>query len=121
LPSTEWTDEGDDSTGALVPTFGSDADSECVYCSGMTDRMTAEMLYMSQGWDYYYCYQCRGWFKRHYADRRVFLAVKDRAEIRHLTWFYTKNTEYWYEQRRFLELLGTAWRVVEKRLPHVLS
>lgn len=83
--------------------------------------MTAEMMYVSQGWDYYYCYRCRGWFKRHYSDHRVFLAVKDRAEIRRLTWIYTKNMEYWYEQRRFFERLGTAWHVVERRLPHARS
>lgn len=61
------------------------------------------MLYTSQRWDFYYCYRCRRWFKRYYDDRRVFLPVKDAAEIRYLTWFHFTHLQSVYDRKKFRE------------------
>jgi hypothetical protein len=120
LPSSnDRVDERDSDASAdtTMSVFAIYANSKCVFCSGATEKKTAEMLYMSQEWDYYYCYICRGWFQRYFDDARIFLPVKDKAEIKHLTWFYVTHMESAYERRKFRERMESVWRVVERRLP----
>jgi hypothetical protein len=108
----------DSSAGANGSTFDAYADHACVLCSGVAEKRTAELIYMSQQWDYFYCYRCRGWFKRHYGDPRVYLPVRDKAQIKHLTWFYTSHLESVYERRKFFATMENVWRVLERRLLH---
>ena len=99
--------------------FGIYADSECFRCAKITERKTAELLYMSSQWDYYYCYRCRGWFKKPFMEKRVVLPVTDRKVIRHLTWMYTSHMDAVHENRRLLERMESVWRGFERRLSHV--
>jgi hypothetical protein len=119
LPSSDWADEQDREARAetTISGFARFANSECVLCSEVTERKTAEMLHMSQEWDYYYCYRCRGWFKRYFLDSKIFLPVKEKSEIRRLTWFYVTHMESLHEWRKFRDRVGSVWRVVDRRLP----
>ena len=99
--------------------FGIYADSECFRCAKITERKTAELLYMSSQWDYYYCYRCRGWFKKPFMEKRVVLPVTDRKVIRHLTWMYTSHMEAIHENRKLIERMESVWRGLERRLQHV--
>ena len=99
--------------------FGMYPDSECFRCSDVTRRKTAELLYMSSAWDYYYCYRCRGWFKRPFMKKHVVLPVNDRDVIKHLTWMYTSQMEAVYENRKMLEWVERAVHGLERRLMHV--
>ncbi|MDA4132635.1 MAG: hypothetical protein OK454_05860 [Thaumarchaeota archaeon] len=121
MPSSDWADERDRETSADTTTsgFARYANHDCVFCSEVTGRKTAEMLYMSQEWDYYYCYKCRGWFKRYFLDPKVFLPVRERSEVRRLTWFYVTHVESLHEWRKFRDRVESVWRVVDRRLPHV--
>lgn len=96
--------------------FGAHADSPCIFCSSAADTRTAEQLYASSEWDYYYCYRCRGWFRRFYRDPNVFVPVKDRMDIRFLTWHYAMQVQSMYEMKRMGEGMRTFWRFVERRL-----
>jgi hypothetical protein len=95
------------------------ADSECFRCAKITERKTAELLYMSSQWDFYYCYRCRGWFKKPFNEKHVVLPVTDRKVIKHLTWMYTSHMEALYENRKMLERMESVWRGLERRLSHV--
>ena len=120
----DWSGGHDEGSGSGSPpfgTFGVYADSECFRCSQVTVGKTAEMLYMSSEWDYYYCYRCRGWFKRLFSREEVVLPVTDRRVINHLTWMYTSQMEAMYENRRMLEQVARVWHGLERRLPHILS
>jgi hypothetical protein len=99
--------------------FGVYADSECFRCAKITERKTAELLYMSSQWDYYYCYRCRGWFQKHFTEKHVVLPVTDRKVVKHLTWMYTSHMEAVHENRKLLERMESVWRGFERRLSHV--
>ena len=95
--------------------FDQGADSQCVFCQ-IPGRNTAEMLYMSTEWNYFYCYRCRGWFKRHFSDSKSFLPVRSRMEVKRLTWIYTTRMTSVYEVRRLSEGMDDVRRFVGKRL-----
>ena len=115
--SSDWAEERDPrpSGGDRTPGFDAYANSDCVYCAGTTERKTAEMLYMSLKWDYYYCYKCRGWFKRYYGDQKVFLPVRDEVEVRGLTQSYKEQMQSIYERSWFYDKLAGIWHSVGKR------
>ena len=72
---------------------------------------------MSLKWDYYYCYKCRGWFKRYYGDDKVFLPVKSELEIRDLTQSYVERMQAFYERSWLYDKLAGFWHFVGRR-PH---
>ncbi|MGD0636794.1 MAG: hypothetical protein ABSA72_01970 [Nitrososphaerales archaeon] len=118
----DWGGGRDEGGGSPPPgQFGAYADSECFRCSEVTVSKTAEMLYMSSEWDYYYCYRCRGWFKRLFSNEEVVLPVTDRRVISHLTWMYASQMEAIFENRRMLEQVGRVWHGLERRLPRILQ
>jgi hypothetical protein len=41
----------------------------CIRCSSGRPWKTASLVHQASEWDYYYCYQCRHWFSRHYRYR----------------------------------------------------
>jgi len=96
--------------------FSAFADSECFSCSKVTQGKTAELLYTSSDWDYYYCYRCRGWFKRPFAAGNIILAVKDRRQVKQLTWMYTSHMEAMHANRVMVESIGRFWRGLERFL-----
>ncbi len=51
---------------ALARELASDA---CVRCSGLVGWKTAALIYEGLEWKYYYCYECRQWFRRHFRYR----------------------------------------------------
>ncbi len=113
---------GDEGSGSQpFGSFGVHPDSECFRCSEVAVGKTAEMLYMSSEWDYYFCYRCRGWFKRYFSREEVVLPVTDRRVINHLTWMYTSQMEAIYQNRSMIEQVGRVWRGLERRLPRILS
>lgn len=95
--------------------FSKDADEECVFCSKVTEKKTAQMLYASQEWDYYYCYRCRAWFKRYYGDEKVVLPVVDKRDVRQLTWTYVSRMERLQVQNRLSRRMRGAWVGLERR------
>jgi hypothetical protein len=90
--------------------------ASCINCARVTNGKTAELLYASARWDYYYCYRCMGWFKKYFANEKIILPVKDRATIRCLTWVYTRELEAIYERRRFRQTMEGAWRSLGRYL-----
>jgi hypothetical protein len=112
LPSSSDQADGRDSDASVDTTssiFARNANSKCVFCWETTGKKTAEVLYMSQQWDYYYCYSCRGWFKRRFDNPKVFLPVKDKTDIRHLTWFYVAHMQSVYERTKFRDRVENVW------------
>ena len=119
MPASEgWTREPE-GTSSFDSTrfYMRNVDAECIFCRNATEQKTAEMLYMSQEWDYYYCYRCRGWFKRHYGNKKVVLPVRDRRDIRHLTFVYVSNMQRIENNAKFAHSLHGVWRVLGRR-PH---
>lgn len=69
---------------------------------------TAALIYEGLEWKYYYCYECRRWFRRHFRYRYVVAHVEDtnvigllvrqlesrketpEAELESLSWFRKK-------------------------------
>jgi hypothetical protein len=118
LPSTgDWAEERDPraSDDPKPPGFDAYANSDCVYCVGTTEKKTAEVLYMSLRWDYYYCYKCRGWFKRYYGNAKVFLPVRDEREVRSLTQSYLDQMRSIYERGWLYDKLAGYWHTVGRR------
>ena len=97
--------------------FGSNADSDCFRCSGVTEMKTAELLYMSPDWDYYYCYRCRGWFKRPFEDWRTVLPVTDGRVVKQLTWAYTSQLQAVQENRQVVDGMTRLFRGLGRLLP----
>jgi hypothetical protein len=119
LPSTSDREEERDGYARApdgLSGFGRYADSPCIFCSNTTKGRTAEQLYASSEWDYYYCYHCRGWFKQFYRDSKVFLPVREKSEIRFLIWYYGTQMQSSYEMRRMGNGVRTVWHFVEKHL-----
>jgi hypothetical protein len=116
--SSDWAEKGEPHASGDDKTirFDAYANSDCIYCEGTSERKTAEILYMSLKWDYYYCYKCRGWFKRYYFDRKVFLPVKDGMEIRSLTQSYVDQMRSIYERGWLYDKLAGVWHAVGRRL-----
>lgn len=102
----DWNEERDDIVIHHTNQFRYDAgaDSKCRLCAIPGSR-TAECMYSSAEWDYYYCYRCRGWFKVFFRDDRVFIRVKSKNEIRFLTLMYTTRMEFLRASRRPAELV----------------
>ena len=57
------------------------ASESCVRCSRGLPWETAALIYEGLEWKYYYCYQCRRWFRRHYRYRYAVALVDDRNVI----------------------------------------
>ena len=119
MPAAEDSTGGPEGTSSFDSTrfYMRNADTRCVFCWNITERNTAEMLYVSQEWDYYYCYRCRGWFKRHYGNKKVVLPVRDKRDIRHLTFAYVSNMQRIETNAQFARSLHSVWRVFGRR-PH---
>jgi len=96
--------------------YARSADTPCIFCYEVTERPTAEMLYMSQQWDFFYCYRCRGWFKRHYENYKVVLPIRDRRDIRHLTWTYLSRMQRLERNAEFERRVRDVWRAFGKHL-----
>ena len=119
MPSSpgDWTSELDDPSGSSARSlrFDTGADSPCFLCD-IPEEKTAELLYASPQWDYFYCYRCRGWFKRLFGDTRTFLPVRNRTEVRRLTWIYTTRMRSVYELERMSRRMDDMRRFVAGRL-----
>ena len=52
-------------------------------CARCWSRMpkSAAMLYEGPEWKYYYCYECRRWFKRHFRFRYAIAPIDDPRTI----------------------------------------
>ncbi len=53
------------------------ASEACIRCSGRLSWKTAALIYEGSEWKYYYCYECRRWFRRHFRYRYVIALVGD--------------------------------------------
>jgi hypothetical protein len=53
------------------------ASEPCVRCSQSPSWKTAAMVYEGLEWKYYYCYECRRWFRRHFRYRYAIEHVND--------------------------------------------
>ena len=74
------------------------------------------MMETSQ-WSFYYCYKCRGWYRKHYRIRYLEEPIRDKKMIQSLNWFCTSEMQineanleisesirkYWY---RFKDLFS---------------
>jgi len=59
---------------ALAHEWASEA---CVRCSGLIGWKTAALIYEGLEWEYYYCYECKRWFRRHFRLRYAVALVDD--------------------------------------------
>lgn len=41
----------------------------CIRCAAQLNWKTAALIYEGLEWKYYYCYECRRWFRRHFRYR----------------------------------------------------
>ena len=94
--------------------FDQGADSKCLLCPDKDT--TAEAIYAAALWDYYYCYQCRSWFKVRFDRRSVFLPVRERAEVKRLVWIYTTRMASMQELRRLSDNVESLKRYVERHV-----
>jgi len=53
------------------------ASEACIRCSGPFGWKTAALIYEGLEWRYYYCYECRRWFRRHFRYRYAVEFVDD--------------------------------------------
>ncbi len=53
------------------------ASEACIRCSGLVGWKTAALIYEGLEWKYYYCYECRRWFRRHFRFRYAVALVDD--------------------------------------------
>jgi hypothetical protein len=53
------------------------ASESCVRCSWRQSWKTAAMFYEGLEWRYYYCYECRRWFRRHFRYRYAVEYIDD--------------------------------------------
>jgi hypothetical protein len=53
------------------------ASESCVRCPWRRSWKTAAMLYEGLEWKYYYCYECRRWFRRHFRYRYAVEYIDD--------------------------------------------
>jgi hypothetical protein len=98
--------------------FGLNADTECFRCSAVRKGKSAELLYMSALWDYYYCYSCRGWFKRPFRERRMVIPVDDERIVRQLTEMHMWQMESLHQNRVIFESVRRFLRGFERRISH---
>jgi len=61
------------------------ASEPCPRCSRVPNWKTAAMLYEGLEWKYYYCYDCRRWYVRHFRYRYAFANLDDYDVVSMLT------------------------------------
>ncbi len=64
----------------------SEAVESCVNCAGSRKWKTAALIHEGLQWNYYYCYECQGWFARHFRYRYLVAKVVDGNIIKALAW-----------------------------------
>ena len=62
------------------------ADEPCMNCSGGRGWKTSAMLYEGMEWQYYRCYECESWWKRHSKYRYMVFRVSDERTADLLRW-----------------------------------
>lgn len=65
---------------------------ECRICSPLTGELTAMHLLSGSNWEFFYCFNCKNWFKVSERDRSVAFLIKDRKLTLALDYF-TQATE----------------------------
>lgn len=97
------------------------ASEKCVRCSGHGEWKTAAMVYEGLEWKYYYCYDCRRWFKRHFRYRYAVDYVDDPGEVGQLVRQLEAQKEFLEAQlknlSRFRRKLRAASSFFQKYLP----
>ena len=58
------------------------ASETCIRCSMGHGWKTAALIYEGLEWNYLYCYDCKGWFARHYLYRYAVEKVNDPRSIK---------------------------------------
>src|SRR5437773_9518028 len=76
---------------SLLPVNCEDDVKRCVKC--YSGSQTAELIYQSSFWDFYYCFRCRSWFKSSAVGKRITVLITDKSVIKSLTWHYTSNLQ----------------------------
>jgi hypothetical protein len=61
------------------------ASETCMRCAGRHPWKSAALIYETMEWDYFYCHECRKWYKRHFKLRYIVANVDDKRLIRSLT------------------------------------
>lgn len=78
-------DEATEEQGYIDGLARDHATEPCVRCSAGRRWTTAALIYRGLEWEWYYCYDCQRWFKRHFSLRYAVAPVDDRETIRALT------------------------------------
>jgi len=70
------------------------ATEPCINCSGRRVwKNTAALLYEGLQWQYYYCYECRRWWKRHSKYRYLVSPIVDGRIANNLVWRLESDRE----------------------------
>ncbi len=64
----------------------------CIVCNSSLNS-TAELLYQTEFWDFYYCPICCRWFQSSARDSSVAFPVKRKAQERALTLLYDERMQ----------------------------
>jgi len=68
--------------------------AECVSCRPGSGTKTAKLLLETGEWTFYYCYRCRGWFRKHYRIAHLEIPIRDKMLIKSLNWFYMSEMQF---------------------------
>ena len=97
------------------------ASEACIRCSGLVGWKTAALIYGGLEWRYYYCYECRRWFRRHFRfkyavalvdDANVISMLLKQLEPRKITLGAQFESASWFRRK-----ISTASRFFQRFLP----
>jgi hypothetical protein len=111
--------EDDGDRGESSPesgTFPSET-SRCLKCFPVVGKRTARLIYMTVGWNVYYCSRCRGWFKSFYKSRYLVEPIEDKKLIASLVKQYMMDQEI-LDAVRNLALWASRTRQMMKEFFH---
>lgn len=65
---------------------------ECLFCSSSSAQLTVRHLLSTSNWEFFYCFNCRNWFKSSERDQSEMYLVKERKLVTALE-FFTQASE----------------------------
>jgi hypothetical protein len=78
---------------------------ECRVCSLFTGELTAKHLLSSSNWEFFYCFNCKNWFKVSEKDQSIAYLIKDRELTMALDCF-TQSSEMFQPIKKKRNTIG---------------
>ncbi len=92
------------------------ASEVCIRCTGVRRWNTAALIYETPEWDFFYCYECSHWYKRHSRFRYIVASIEDKRLVDSLTSQVNFNYEMMTEPLRNFYWLKSKISHVWRRL-----